>query len=288
MSVESINKALALAQLRATRSLPASLVPVLKEIGILRAQRGKPIEISLEESLRLRSRVVQLHALPADVLKNPGFRLAGGGSRIILARQAGNEKMSRFGVTASRPTVPEGCVIIRDQVSPGYEIIPAHQAVARVKEGLILVENWQAFEFFEDLVFPVPHEWMSYPVLYRGDPEAKQDICEAVIRVTRGEVIVFPDYDPAGLVNALAVPRMSRILWPGRVALEAALPLAAISDEKYLRQVHAASAILSACTHPDVSAIWQIIRARGRVPAQEFFFEHGEEAGRRRTRPRPN
>lgn len=267
-----INQALRLAQLRRATSLPASLIPVLDEVGITRACRGKPIELSAGEAVRLRERIILRHELARDAATDPGFRLCENGDRIVLARQIGNEKISRHAVTAMRPPVPRGAVLIREQERADYRVVPVEEARDLVRGGLILVENWQAFESFEQLVFPVPRQWARYPVLYRGDPEARQTSCEELIAGSGGEVIVFPDYDPWGLVCALAVPRMSRVLWPGPDMLRAAIRDAGSSDRKYYRQVARARPRLDASSQPDVEEIWEIIDGAGRVPAQEFFF----------------
>lgn len=267
-----INQALRLAQLRRATSLPASLIPVLGEVGITRGRQGKPIELSTGEALRLRERIILRHELAREAAADPGFRICENGDRIALARQIGNEKISRHAVTAMRPPVPRDAVLVREQDRADYRVVPVEEARDLVRGGLILVENWQAFESFEQLVFPVPRQWARYPVLYRGDPEARQASCEELIAGSRGEVVVFPDYDPWGLVCALAVPRMRRILWPGPEMLNAAIRDAGSSDRKYYRQVGRARARLDASRQEDVAQIWKIIDGAGRVPAQEFFF----------------
>lgn len=267
-----INQALRLAQLRRATSLPASLIPLLDEVGITRACRGKPIELSAGEALRLRERIILRNELAREAAADPGFRICENGDRIALARQIGNEKISRHAVAAMRPRVPRGAVLIRAQDCRNYRAVPVEEAQDLVRGGLILVENWQAFENFEQLMFPVPRQWSRYPVLYRGDPEARQASCEELIAGSGGEVVVFPDYDPWGLVCALAVPRIRRILWPGPDMLNAAIRDAGSSDRKYYRQVARARPRLDASRQPDVSQIWKIIDGAGRVPAQEFFF----------------
>ncbi|MCE6958533.1 hypothetical protein LAZ40_05645 [Cereibacter sphaeroides] len=267
-----INRALQLTELLSARALPAVLVPVLHEAGIMRAARGRPIHLTGQEALRLRARLVSRFELPERALNEPGFRLSEGADRIALARQIGNEKLGAAAVTLSRPPVHPGMVLLRRTASAAIEPLPVPEAANVARPGVILVENWLAFERFETLTFPVPAEFRGHAVLFRGDKEARQHTCESALALSGAPVVVFPDFDPAGLVNALAVPGMTRILWPGRAGLEQALREAATSEEKFTRQLPMAREKLARCSHPDVREIWEIIDRAGKVPAQEFFF----------------
>lgn len=265
-SPEQINLALQVAQLQGTSKCPAHLEPLLNSIGVA-ARRGKPVRLNAGEARRLRSRIVQTYELAPEFDKDPALRLPLGADRIELARLVGNEKIS--GARTGMELNP-GLIAAR---RAGKTVGLTEDEVCLLEpNGIILVENEAAFERFEDLSFDIPKEYDGYLVLFRGSPNKSQKICERALRRLGCPVVVFPDFDPAGLVNALAVPGMTRILWPGAAILSATLRDHASSEQKYLLQMKLALKTLSSCTHPDVRAIWSIIDACGRVPAQEAFI----------------
>lgn len=272
-SPDQINDALKIAQFRGTAKCPAHLEALLAAVGVP-ARRGKAVQLSTSEAARLRERIVQQYELAPDFIQDASKRLPVRGDRIDLARLTGNEKISR---ARTGVEMDPGLIATRkDGKTIGMR---EDDVVALSPPGVILVENEAAFEHMEELSFDIPDSYAGYLVLFRGSPNKSQKICERALRRLGCPVVVFPDFDPAGLVNAMAAPGMTGILWPGPEALAAALRDHASSERKYLLQMPGARAKLMACDHPDIRAIWWIIDANGRVPAQEAFIR----PGRRKT-----
>lgn len=270
--INLINKGVTLARTLEARECPAGLVSLLEEVGV-EARRGKKVCLTPDQAARFLLRLKSHFELSPQVLSNPHFKIKESTERISLAKHIANEKIGGGSVTAARGAIKGPVIAFRESFWRPFEYLSQSEIRGRLSKGVIVVENWQAFDWMPEISFEIPARFSGLPVVYRGDPELRQDICEAAIREGEGPVVVFPDFDPAGLVNALAVPRMSDILWPGASGLEAALQAHASSEKKYGWQVADARKVLQACRHPDVMAIWKIIDEWGRVPSQEVFFQ---------------
>jgi len=174
----------------------------------------------------MRSDLIHLYGVPENQIDvAPG---ADDGSRAAGLARYGDDKSGRAPVMNDRIMIraqpgqalhtggaqiqmPEGAIMSIDVSTAGL-----HEA-----RGIILVENEEVFYRFERLNFPVQACWRDYTVVFRGKAHvARQDTCEAWLRGLDVPVIAFPDFDPAGLVFAAAVPRVSGLLWPGGARLE--------------------------------------------------------------------
>lgn len=105
-------------------------------------------------------------------------------------------------------------------------------AIARV----LLIENLDSFDDWED--YPAPPELADSLILYRGHRGLARGARQLLERLPQTTpVVVFPDYDPAGLAIAASLPRTGALLLP---ELNEAL-LAAGSREHFDRQFRQAA-----------------------------------------------
>ena len=184
----------------------------------------------------IRSDLIHLHGVPEEQID--AAPQANDKSRAAGLVRYGDDKSGRAPVMNDR-------IMIRAQPGQALHIggaqihmpagaimsIDTNTAGLHEARGIILVENEEVFYRFERLNFAVPACWRSYTVVFRGKAHvARQDTCEAWLRGLDVPVISFPDFDPAGLVFAAAVPRVSGLLWPGAARLEGMLLRAGRKD----------------------------------------------------------
>ncbi|MFG6080503.1 hypothetical protein ACEUZ9_001107 [Paracoccus litorisediminis] len=251
---------------------PARFTPLLKGAGILRAKDGHVL-LNESRARALRFALVSCYEITEAAIDDLSFQLPLSGSRADYARLTGREKIGGSKVTDGRDDI-SGAVWFRPQGADVTSSAPARpDLIAGLRpEGIILVENWETFRDFHLLCFDIPQAWRNYLILSRGSgQDAPQHLCEDALRICACPVVVFPDYDPAGLAQALKVPNMVDVLWPGEEALRQLCAGGTASAEKYQAQVGIYGAALDRAHHETVGKIWAIIREYGRVPAQEVF-----------------
>jgi hypothetical protein len=140
-----------------------------------------------------------------------------GRSRIEAAGLGKNEKLAgrrpREGRVAVRaPTglhLGDTSVKLPDQA---FLDLPADSPVAYRHDALIVVENFEAFIGFENCPIDLP--FASPLLVFRGDAINPPDAVLAFIRRTELPVVVWADFDPAGLLIASTTPRCQGIIAP--------------------------------------------------------------------------
>ena len=223
----------------------------------------------------IQSDLIHLYGVPENQIGiAPG---ADDKSRVAGLARYGDDKSGRAPVMNDR-------IMIRSQPGRGLQIggaqihmpdgaimsIDTTTAGLHEVKGVILVENETVFYRFERLNFPVPACWRDSTVVFRGKAHvARQDTCEAWLRDLDVPVIAFPDFDPAGLVFAAAVPRVSGLLWPGAQRLDKILNSAGRKDlyEKQSAYVNKLSKLTGPCHEAA-----QIVVKAGRGINQEAFL----------------
>lgn len=138
-------------------------------------------------------------------------------SRIEAAHLGENEKLA-----ARRPR--DGRVALRApgtlhingmslRLPPGSFLdIPGADVQITDHDCLIVIENFEAFLAFESAVIALPYR---SPVLaYRGDSTNSPEASHHLAQTSPIPVLVWPDYDPAGLAIAQAVPNAAGIIAP--------------------------------------------------------------------------
>lgn len=149
-------------------------------------------------------------------------------------------------------------------------------------DALLIIENLQTFDDIHTIDPKVMDNLPAHNplVIYRGDTQggARVDAVHALIRNTKLPVFAFVDYDPAGLIIALGLPRLEGILAPCLQDLMLLIQAYGLT-KRYLTQVAAAAYALQALEeHSHTAALWNIIRTAGKALPQEFFHGHSDKA----------
>lgn len=136
------------------------------------------------------------------------------GSRREVAARAVDEKIARRRPDDDFVLVKGTLPAPLPPLAPGLSLRVALErldtaAIVRV----VLIENLDSFDDWED--YPAPPELAGSLIVYRGHrglARGARQLLEGLPPSTR--VIVFPDYDPAGLAIAAALPRAAALLLP--------------------------------------------------------------------------
>lgn len=90
--------------------------------------------------------------------------------------------------------------------------LPVDAATGLRHDAIVLIENFEAFIYFEEANAGLP---CSTPLLaFRGDGINTPDAMLEFLRLTKLPVIAWPDFDPAGLLLSSGLPGLSGILAP--------------------------------------------------------------------------
>jgi hypothetical protein len=140
-------------------------------------------------------------------------------------------------------------------------------------DGVMLVENWEAFENIHNLQFE-PNIACSNPlVVFRGMPQVyRQDYAIALLETLKLPVYAFVDFDPAGLVIALSTPHFMGLIAPPAEALEAALNVCK-NTVRFQNQLPETQDVLDQCMHPDIRRYWLQYKRAGVALPQEYFLQ---------------
>jgi hypothetical protein len=137
--------------------------------------------------------------------------------------------------------------------------------------GVILIENETAFMEFHRLMFAVPEAYQDYLLVFRGKPRlARQDAAECFLKALDVPVIVFSDYDPAGLVIALRAPNSRGMLIPPFELFEKRLSENGSRDH-YFNQAGYHGICEEELTG-EMKEIWKRLKRTGRGVVQEAFI----------------
>lgn len=144
-----------------------------------------------------------------------------GQSRVAAALLGKNEKLAgrrpREGRIAVRaPTglrLGDAAITLPDR---SFLDIPADSPVAYRHDALIVIENFEAFIGFENGAIELP--FASPLLMFRGDAINTPDAVLAFLRSFEREIVVWADFDPAGLLIASATPRCTGIIAPTSAA----------------------------------------------------------------------
>lgn len=266
--LRAINAGLEVLRCGETPRCAAGLARILGEIGI-RAQAGKPVRLTGVEQARLKARMISVFGLkPAAFALG---RIPEDADRALLASLLADEKISgvRVGGPGRDRTAFSKVLVFIDGAPVARE---PEEFAALHPEGIIVVENREVFDRFDRISFPVPEAYRDWLPVFRGSPEWPQDVMQRALGLAGAPVLAFPDLDPAGLTQSLALPGFVDILWPGEEALVRSISEDVGNAERFNLQLAGNRERLEACTHPTVRQIWRILDKYGRVPQQEYFL----------------
>ena len=224
-------------------------------------RRGNRLHFS-DEMLRILRQAAE-HASGADLLI-----AAPGSTRLEAARQGFiDEKNARQrpddGYVLVKGTLPAPLPPLSPELSLRVPLTSLNlAAIAQV----LVIENLDSFDDWQHYGAPV--ELADSLVLYRGHgglARGARQLLSSLPAATR--VIVFPDYDPAGLGIAASLPRADALLLP---VLDARL-LANGSREHFARQSRTA-AYLDSLALGDWQGVWEEMQQHGLSLKQQHML----------------
>lgn len=139
-------------------------------------------------------------------------------------------------------------------------------------DWLIVVENWEAFQ---DIHLAADH--LAFPgeaplVIWRGDTsDTRADAMLSWITTLSHPVAAFVDYDPAGLVIAGSLPRLSAFVAPPLAKLGELLRKKGLHD-RFQAQLPACQRALDDKAPALLRPFWDLIRREGKALPQEQFL----------------
>lgn len=191
------------------------------------------------------------------------------GDRIQAAAHARNEKLA-----AQRPSA--GFVLVKGNLPSGLPSLPAGCSLRLPIEQLdlaslrcvLVVENQDCFDQLHRFALP---ELVGQALqVYRGHDAIAEGVRHLLQALPAMPIMVFPDYDPAGLEIAATLPRATHLLVP---ELTGAL-LEKGSREDFLNQ-HRATTYLNRTELGGWAGVWQDMQATGVSIKQQHMLAFG-------------
>ncbi|OHC72444.1 MAG: hypothetical protein A3H93_05810 [Rhodocyclales bacterium RIFCSPLOWO2_02_FULL_63_24] len=135
---------------------------------------------------------------------------------------------------------------------------------------IIVVENWECFDRIHMAARRLQFPGVSPLVVWRGDTSAtRADAMLAWLSSIQQPVAAFVDYDPAGLVIAGSLPRLTHLVVPELDELARLLEKGL--SERFRTQLPGCQRILDESTDRHIGPVWKLIRAKGKALPQEHF-----------------
>ena len=252
------------------------LLSYLQENNILVTRKGSRILLGTHARKELE------RALERDFQVPPGTRADAwdGISRTEALALGVNEKATTTSVRGERVAVKAlGIMPIRmgdrNIILPdGVNLDLPVNAVADVSghSSVVVVENWEAFEYIHKLSFEISADLRDSLVVYRGQPHGYTiDAARMFLCALDRPVFVFPDIDPSGLRIALETPGFAGLMLPTVEAVEALFCAGRGLSERYFPQLAGSERILEGAVPEDVKTYWSLIKKFGRgIPQEEF------------------
>jgi hypothetical protein len=191
-----------------------------------------------------------------------------------------NEKLSQSNVRLNRIAVKSlagRAVYLGDEslklpVGSHLELNWQHVSQLNRHDGVMLVENWEAFENIHQLQFEPTIPCRDPLVIFRGMPQVyRQDYVVALLDSLKLPVYAFVDFDPSGLVIALSTPYFVSLIAPPNDMLQVAFK-ACTNVARFQSQLPETQAVLEQCTHSEISHYWQLFKNAGVALPQEYFL----------------
>lgn len=253
---------------------------ILSEINASHARIGSSYTLSHYEQAALRNILTHHYGVPeADLLPDAQQASGQAQTRTEALERSNDEKSGTAAVFSDT-------VMIRPQpgrpMTMGAEVYDFPNGMSlHVKKGMaellstkgvILVENKEVFQRFEDLMFEVPKAYQDYLLVFRGEPHiAPQNAAEDFLRALDVPVVVFSDFDPAGIVIALRAPGSRGMLVPPLDLFERRLEERG-NRENFFKQA-GFRRICDEGVHGDMVAIWKMMKSCGKGVVQEAFLK---------------
>jgi hypothetical protein len=228
-----------------------------EEIQVLLSIKGYSLE---KVSLSQMDRNQRLNVTP--------YEKAGGGpvkkNRVSIKSLAGQPLL-----IGTQPIhLPDHCHIDADWTRIADQI--GHRCV-------MVVENYENFNFLHKVRFDLPEQYGSPLVIYRGDPgESRYDNVLAMLEKLNLHVLAFVDADLAGINIACSMPGLVGMVAPDLQCLEKQLSSPAARTDLFQAQYTGLSAAMERLesSHP-CFPLWNLISRYKACDVQERWIDSG-------------
>jgi len=188
------------------------------------------------------------------------------GNRLEVAKTAADDKIAT-------ETPDTAYVLAKGMV--GFGLPSGASARLRVESlpldalaAVVVVENLDCFDAWAGGGLDLPEQTL---ILYRGhDRVAKGVKCALNALSGRVPVLVFPDFDPAGLSIAITTPHATHLIAPSDLE-----SLGAFHGHPDYRVQHKASAHLQRGVPAAIEPLWAAMRAHGISCKQQHMLARG-------------
>lgn len=188
------------------------------------------------------------------------------GDRLGVARTATDDKIAT--------EAPEAAYVLAKGVV-GFSLPPGASARIRIEalpldavEAVVVVENLDCFDAWTGEGLDLPEQTVF---LYRGHDRVAKGVKRALqVLPASVPVLVFPDFDPAGLSIATTTTRATHVIAPADFET-----LAAFHGHADYTGQHTAVAQLSRGVPPAIEPIWSVMRAHGISCKQQHILARG-------------
>lgn len=155
---------------------------------------------------------------------------------------------------------------------PGYQVATVEEVGRLTPDLIVVVENFETLRQLER------YEWVMARLtsagttlaLFRGDTIYRLDDAHRCMDALNCPVWGFHDFDPAGLHMSMSIKNLSEHLVPPQALLLAAIEAKKRSD-LYFNQVDQYARTLAACGHPQVAALWTLMKSLKKGLPQEWM-----------------
>lgn len=155
---------------------------------------------------------------------------------------------------------------------PGYQVATVEEVGCLTPDLVMVVENFEALRQLER------YEWVMKRLtsagttlaLFRGDTIYRLDDANRTMDALDCPVWGFHDFDPAGLHMSMLIKNLTEHLVPSHSVLRAAVEVKKRSD-LYFSQFDQYGRTLTACSHPQISALWVLMKSLQKGLPQEWM-----------------
>jgi hypothetical protein len=153
-----------------------------------------------------------------------------------------------------------------------YLVLTPEHAQRVVCERLMVVENLETFRALESYAW-IDRGGLNVLAVYRGDRDLPNKDAAEVIRRRPEPIWGFFDFDPAGLAlaNSLPAGRLELVVLPSPEWLERAANTPR-GRQLFDSQVASFRKVLDEAEHPEVIALWQLMKRLRSAVTQERMF----------------
>lgn len=226
--------------------------------------RGQQFSYTEEDWARA-ERILKAHGIAREEPARAGRRSD------VTPRPGVNEKsgtQAPHSDSIAVKTAAGACLLDGEPISKlGYTVLTFDQ-VQRVKaQRLMAIENMDTFRHLERCSW-IDYEGLDVLAVFRGDNRLRADEALTALKARHEPVWAFYDFDPAGLGFASQLPRLERLVLPGRLHEQVR---AADQARLFVHHLHQWEDYLDACSIPIIQTAWRDLKELRAGLAQELM-----------------